>query len=86
VIITADRGCFTVCLAALSNARDLFISPHAFFSGIFPTLAVTPDIPPSHFPRTNSHGTVRDISRETGIPKSSAVRFIKKHLQLKCKS
>jgi len=33
-------------------------------------------------PRT--HSTVREISRKTGIPKSSVVRIIPKDLQLKC--
>ena len=33
-------------------------------------------------PRT--HSTVREISRKTGIPKSSVVRIIRKDLQLKC--
>ena len=33
-------------------------------------------------PRT--HSTVREISLGTGVTKSSVVRIIKKHLQLKC--
>jgi len=33
-------------------------------------------------PRT--HSTVRELSQETGIPKSSVVRIIRKDLQLKC--
>jgi len=31
-----------------------------------------------------THSTVRDISRKTGIPKSSVVRIIRRDLQLKC--
>ena len=31
-----------------------------------------------------THSTVREISRGTGVPKSSVVCIIKKHLQLKC--
>jgi len=30
-----------------------------------------------------THSTVREISRKTGIPKSSVVRIVRKELQLK---
>jgi len=33
---------------------------------------------------SQTHNTVREISRKTGIPKSSVVRIIRKDVQLKC--
>jgi len=34
--------------------------------------------------KPQTHRTVREIARETGIPRSSVVRIIKKDLRLKC--
>jgi len=42
------------------------------------------DVVLSQEDQPQTHSTVREISRKTGIPKSSVVRIIRKDLQLRC--
>jgi len=42
------------------------------------------DVVLSHEDQSRTHSTVREISRKTGISKSSVVCIIRKDLQLKC--